>query len=409
MAPRTRRTITIEPVENDDPIDSVMAEDRAQVADQFSDALEQMRGFDSGNVKGILYKTERGGGKFLFVAEYYPPFEATEIFKELKERYNGGDFQLRIFVEGKIKKNVNFSIAAGPSTPVNVKDSSNDMMPMMITMMNASADRQMQMMMQMSQQSQAMFAAMNASQTQLMGVLIPAIAGGREKTSDIIGMVTALGGKKEGGMAETLEMLKGAKTLFGGGEGGGGLDLDDIVGSGLKLAGPVMAAVGRAVQQRREVRPDAGSYAEPVSVDIAPPPLLIAPVVPAHVLAMNPAQDSANPVLRLIRDDVLYFFSRHHSPELAAEAILDVLNAGGVTEEQVHELVATFAISPDWIGALAAEGIDLRADPEWAGQFLQELVNQHAAERDEPDDTGGESRREGDPEPDGEAGERRVG
>lgn len=382
---RRPRQMPIEPDMMADPVDDVVREDREHTADALSEAIDQLRGFDSGDVKAILYKTERGGGKYLFVSEYYPPFDVVEIFKEMKDRFNGGDFQLRVFVGGKIKKNVNFSIAAGPSTPVQVKDNGSDMVPLMLQMMQSSADRQMQMMMQMSQQTQAMFTAMQASSNQMMGVLIPAIAGGREKTSDIVQMVAALKGND--GMGSTLEMLKTAKDLFAGNGGdGGGLDLDgSIIENGLKLAGPVMAGLARAAEARGQAQPP------PQAVHVIPqgPPDTAGPVR----LAAPVAPSGRFPILDIVRDDVMLAFAKRRDPERTAGIVADLLDDAGVTDDQIDEFAAAFALSADPLSDLAAEGVDLRSGPEWASAFLAALLAEWRGETgddgDEMDNTGG--------------------
>jgi hypothetical protein len=78
--------------------------------------------------------------------------------------------------------------------------------------------------------------------------------------------------------------------------------------------------------------------------------------------------------LDLVKPHVAYFFNAHLDPGLAAEAIADIMQRADVAEEDVSGLVAAFSLSPDWLADLAAQGLDLRSDPEWANSFLRELV-----------------------------------
>jgi hypothetical protein len=368
-------------VEPNDPLQDAVNADRENVADALLAVLDQLGSVDQGTIKGILYRIPIPNGKYEWIRDVYPPFDMSEIMVSLKEDIGGGDYALRLMAEGKVRKTLHFSIMKDRTPLVSEKKSdSSEIMPLMLQMMQGSADRQMQMMMQMNQQSQAMFAQMNQSQQQMMATLIPAMMGGREKTSEMLQAFAAMQPRDTGGgLKETLELLTVSKGLFSPGEEKPGLDMDDLVGSGLKLAGPVIGALGKAFSARggaainpAHIVPEAQDYTE------GPAPLML-----PHGDA---TQFPPHPVLDLIRDDVLYTFSRNHDPERAAELVFDTLDAAQVSEDQINELVAAFAVSPDWLTELAGYGIDLRSRPEWASAFLAALVAIHS-NAIEPDDS----------------------
>lgn len=93
-----------------DPIDAAIADDREGLASELSSVLEGLEGIASDQIYGIVYKIPAGNGKFQFVKNVYPPFDTSEIMSVLQDEYGGGDYQLRVMVEKRIRKNINFSI-----------------------------------------------------------------------------------------------------------------------------------------------------------------------------------------------------------------------------------------------------------------------------------------------------------
>lgn len=394
---RRPRAPRIEPEEEFvvDPINETVLQDRAETAVDLSEILDALRGYDQGTIKGVLYrKPLASGGKYEWIEECVPPFDFATMFAELKDRFGGGDFQLRIFAGGRIRKNVDFSIAKEKNPLIVEKKDSSDTAAMFQMMMNmqmeagrearAASDRMMQMMMQSQQTTtQLMIAAM----------------GGREKAADFIPLIAAMKGDAPSGnpMKEAIETLTAAKGLFGGNDGGG-FNPDDLVGSALKVAGPVMAAVGKAVEQRRgQAAEDAGQLPAP-----QPGPLMLAGggMNAAHDPALaSLAGPSRYPVLDLVRDDVLFMFRRGHDPQRAAEVVFDTIDAHNVSDDAINELVLAFTTSADPLADLAAEGIDLRSRPDWAQGFLTALVALHAdagGSGDDPQRGGGSGADAGD-------------
>lgn len=367
-----------------DPLDDAVNADRETIADALSGVLEALSGVDQGTIKGILYRIPVPNGKYEWIRDVYPPFDLSDIMRSLKEDIGGGDFALRIMAEGKPRKTIHFSIMKEKQPLMTEKQNGGDTMMLIQMMMQqsaeasrqaqAAADRQMQMMMAGNQQS-----------TQMMLGLVTAMMGGREKVADLVPLFAAMQQKPDnGGLLETLTVLKSAKEIFGGEPAAEKFNPDDLVGSALKLAGPIAGAVGRAFSNRggqgeaAEAPQDPGGHPPPLMLPSAPQPA--------------PGGTGQYPVLDLIRDDVLFMFKRNHDPARAADVVYDTIEAANVSEDALNELVAAFTLSPDWLTDLANEGIDLRSRPEWAQQFLTALVGIHTDALSEDDDFEGATR-----------------
>lgn len=393
MAPR--RTTVVEPQDDQDaPYREAMRADNEATAEKWLEVVEEFGGLSDGSVKGHLYKVERSG-KFQWIGEYWPPFDQAEIFREMREKYAGGDFQLRITVQGRrgVQKTVAFSVAPGPTTGQQQQRSEGmgEILPLMLQMMQGSADRQMQMMMTMMQQGQAS----QQQQTQLMVGMMTAAMGGREKMSDLLLAVNSLKGTDDKG--GTLEFLRAAKELFGGSEGGAGFDPEgSLIENGMKLAGPIIGALSRAAEQRQPVHVGAQVVGQP---QVITRPAIDAP---PHVtpVAVTPVSDTPPvnvpfPILAEIADDVMLHFRKGREPDTSAELVYELLIDRPNLGAEIDELVTAFSLSPDWLSDLAAHGIDLRSNPQWAQQFLQTIAELHTdanLDRDGDDPDGGAGR-----------------
>lgn len=389
---RSRRAADDDETLTIDPMEGAVFADAVGVAGQLSEVLESLAGYDQGSIKAVLFrKPSTGMGAFEWIEEIPPPFDMTAIMQSLKDRFNGGKYRMQIFAGGKTRKNIEFAIMSDPARAAGLiaPTAGNDNKDLFLAMMKMgqdSSDRQMQMMQMMQSQQMQM---MQSSQQQ-MTALLTAMMGSREKASDYIALFSALKPEdKGGGLKETVETIAAIKGLFPNGDasGLGSLDADGLIDGALKLAGPVAGAIGRAMEARRERldgSPHVGDAAPGASTGLEPAarPLMLARPAPAPEPRLVAEGSGRFPILDGIRADILYFFSRRHDPELAAEAIVGILEPiDAVAEQGINDLVGAFAISPDWKADLAAEGIDLRADPEWADQFLAALI----AEWTDPD------------------------
>jgi len=374
-----RRAATVPPEfgVNRDPLNDAVLEDRENTADRLSEALAELGNFDQGSIKGILYRIPVPNGKFEWIRDCIPPFDISEIMRGLKEEIGGGDYALRIMAENRVRKTIHFSIMKDKAPLVSDRQfagaQNNDMYMFM------------QMMMEQNRQAMQQQQADRANQTQLMiglaTVVAPLVLGGKDKTSELITALAAMQPKPVEGnsVKDTLELLSNAKTLFKNDDPSPSFDADDIVGSGLKFAGPLLGSLGKAFSARRQ---DAGSAPTMTEENPAREPLVFAPPQPRQNILEAPATRGGRfPLIDLIRDDVLYFYSRNHDPEKAADIVFDTLENANVSEAQINELVSAFAISPDWLGELAGEGLDLRSRPEWAEEFISALVTIYSEEQ----------------------------
>lgn len=382
-APRTRRP----PVDDDelatfDPLDAATFADAVETAGDLGDAFGALRAYDSNTIKGVLFrKPPNGLGKFQWIEDLGWPFDMSAIMGSLKAAWGGGDYRLQILAgtPQKTRKVLEFSIADDGKSRMAPAGGggSADMMALMMQMQmeqsrqaQASADRQMQLMVTMmtnsTQQSVAMMTAMMGQPREGAKDFIPLIAAMRDNTPPTT-------------MKDTVETLVALKGLLPNGEGGGGsFDPDDLVGSVAKFAGPVLGAVGKAMDERSR-RLSGGQQL----VDEAPGGQLLAPApeplslaAPVRQVVEPAGAADAKGLVALMRPHVLYFFNAHLDAELAAEAIASILDATPGAEGMVNDLVAEFALSPDWKSDLAAQGIDLRSNPEWADTFLGALVRE---------------------------------
>jgi hypothetical protein len=368
-----------------DPITEALVKDAQGVAGDLSDVFASLKGYEASQVYGVLYKKPEGvrigyQGKFQWIEDLAAPFDFTEIYSSLKARFGGGDYRMTIMAAGKLVKQHEFSIygpalnlpTPGAREPANDAMKPADMLALMMTQAaEARREAQDQQRFFMEQQS-----ARDARLMQTLGIVIPVVApllfGGREKLSDLVAMMAA-NRPPETNLKETVETFAALRSVFGG-EGGaapGGLDFnpDDIVGSIGRMAGPMLAAAGRAFNGR----------GEPAPAQLPPPEgdgLLHLPGPAAFTL--NPPAPAASgprsPLLELVKPHVAYFFNAHLDPGLAAEAVSDIMARAQVTEADLNELVAAFTLSADWLADLAGQGLDLRSNPAWASDFLRELV-----------------------------------
>ena len=391
VTPRRPRASAVNlDLEREDPIDDAMIEDAQGIAGDLTAILDSLRDFDQGSIKGILYRKPRNGlGKYEWIEELAPPFDINAMHAELKDKFNGGDFQLRIMAGGRIRKNIDFSIAADPTKLIQSRDDKKDnsdimlgMFQMMSTQQQASSDRQMQMMMAMQQQARE---SSDRTMT-LMMTMMTGMMGNQGKPTDLIPLFVAMKDNNSGGgMKDMVETMVALKGLVAPSEDKGGFDPEDLVGSVVKLAGPVAGAIGKgigALAQRGGPQP--GHM--PQGMEPNPTEPLALPQGPNQPALPPPLEGPtggppANPLLNLIRPDILYFFQRGHDPEKAADSIYDVIEAaliqGVITEDHLNDLVSAHALSADWLSDLAAQGIDLRANPQWADKLLGELIAIH--------------------------------
>lgn len=408
MAPRKSATIVM-PDDERDPVEDVLQGERINVADALASALDSLSQVEQRNVKGILYIIPTPNGKWEWIRDVLPPFDMSAIMSGLKEEFGGGEYVLKLMVDGRPRKNFHFAIMK-EKTPLVTRDSNGaDSMTMMMfqMMMKQSEDASRQRAEDMRDRQ----SAADRQMTMIVGLAtaaLPILTGGREKTSELMNAFAAMQPKPNGGgVLETLTIMKEAKSLFGGQDDKTG-DIGEIVNGIGGMVGPGIKALGDVFRSRQQGPPMTAQEVPRADHydDSAPPPLMLGQI-PEGPVGTHGKPPSQYPVLDLIRNDVLYFFHRDHDPEKAADCVYDILEQNKVTEADINGLV--IAISADPLGGLAAEGIDLRSRPEWGNEFLQCLVNIHVGQQDgsatneQDDDSGRGNRRETDTATNGEA------
>jgi hypothetical protein len=392
MTARSRR-LTPEMFAMPDPMADAVFSDTMGVAGELSGVLDAISGFDQSTIKGIIFRKPPGGlGRFEWIEEVAPPIDMSTIMSSLKARFGGGEYRLQIFAGGKTRKVIEFPIMNDPTQKPGGGDNmmGGDFMKMFMMQQAASRAEQMEYARQAAERQERAAERQQALLGTVLAAVIPALipvlsGANREKLSDIIALMQQ--NKPEStSLKDTVEMMVAVKGLLNDDNKGGDFNPDDIVGSIARIAGPTLAAAGRAFGSGR----NGGGAAE--QAELAAPAegqLILPPPNPAPAQLAQPvaAADTGSPVLNLIRPHVLYFFSAHLDPGLAAEAIADIMEREGVAEDDVRGLVAAFTLSADWKADLAGQGLDLRGDPVWADEFLAELVAAWT-ERDQHGDGG---------------------
>jgi len=366
-----------------DKLERTQEEELASEVERIQEAIKD---FAESEVRAaIYYKPSSGVGSWSWCDDASLPLDMPTIMADMKERFGPGQYELRVTAKGRVRANSPFSIskertsamAAAPAQPAM---GTADLFALMMQQQDAArrdqaaaADRQMTMI------------------TTLMTTLVPVLAGGRQQTgtsaAEIAALVTALRpeGGQGGGLKDTLEAMAAFKTLMGGDggeakDGDGGLDMNDLVGSGARLVGPAMKALGDYIANQRRPAGEPGGPSVGGTGETQAPP---------GQLTLGPP-GSRFRLIELVKVDVAYGFSRGHDPEKIADLVYDVVEANHVTGAEIDELAAHFALSPTGLEDLAREGIDLRSNPQWAAEFFAALHAIHTGAADDLD--GGDGR-----------------
>lgn len=386
--PQTRTAKPISDVD-DDVLDEVMAEDRAETARTLGDALLQLRAYTGDKVKGILYQVQRDG-KFGWIKDLYPPFDNAVDLEELRDEYGSGNYAIRVFAEGRIKDTAHFSIAGTkkPLGDVSRKSDNMDFIQLMMAQSDRSRSEQtsmMQMMMQQSQQSnQLMMQMMQASSQQMVGLMTAIMAGKSDPTEMAVKMGELLR-PREGGMKEAIETLAAAKGLFGDG-GGSGPEDTSLMGMA-KTFLPVLASgaaeLAKNMPQRQEQPQQVLRTVPTPQLIQANPAMAIPPPVETEALT------GPDKILALLAPDVLFSMNRGHSPQAAADLVLDTLEKHGITEDEVSSLVVQFVqLGEGWPQYLQQRGIDVSGREAWFNAFISAIVSAYSGEDPQRDGGG---------------------
>lgn len=416
MAVRQRRIVTVEPM--DDAISRAVEGDNEASGETVADLLSDLRGALTDETKVLVYKKPIRGGQWEYLNTLSPPINVDNVLDELKGEYGGGEYQLRIFANGRVAKAKLVNISGPPKMPGTAserqRDMSSELIPMMMSQQTASSDRQMQMMMaMMTQQSQAA-----DRQMQMMVTLLPALMGGKTDPLAMVQAIMSMKPDKENSLADTLALITAAKNLVSGEPPGE----ESLLQTGLKMFGPALANAAASMPQQQQapapapqpmlenpqpryVSSPGGGQPFGMSGGNVPGPrghggMYVSDAPIPTVMASLPYL--SDPVLSVIGQDVLFFAARQYPPDIAAELTLNLIEKAGVAENDIMALVVRFTTSPDWIADLATQGIDLTQQRQWAGEYLDELVAQYTDNGEGDDDTSGGSGGESHAGPDAE-------
>lgn len=364
--------------QHDDPIDNALLGEREGVADDLSALLTELTGTTQGDIQVIIYHVPNASGKWQYIKEVQPPIDMPALMEELKADYGGGAFQLRVRVAGKIKTTRSFEIAKTKASPFAVAPKDNgDNMLQLILAQNASSKSDMMAMFQMMQSQQ------QQSTNTMMALVTAIIAKPSDNPLAILpSLLETMKPKEGGGMGETLVMLKTAKELFS--EGGGGGDGDtSLMGMAAKVLPGILEGAASLAKNRAPVE-----TAQPAQ-QLRTVPMPQPQAAPVAQLTAQPGEELSGPdkLLSLIGPDVVFCYQRGHSPEMAADMALELIDKHAVEQ---HELIALVVQvqgwGEQWAAELASRGLDFSANPQWFSDFVTAVVGAYQ----EDDDTGGD-------------------
>lgn len=392
------------------PLDQTVLNEEQSVADKVARIMEDLREFDEDKVRATVWaKLGNATGPWKNCDDVGLPLDVPAVMADMRERFGAGDYEIRVTALGRIVGNILFSLAkektalAAPAAPP--QPTSMSMAEVFAMMMSLQAEGRRESLAAAERQMGMMVEAQK-SQTQLLTAIMGTRdGGGGTSVADTIALVAALqGGGKSGGMKEMIEGLAALKSLSEGGsgrnddddEGGGRFDVPGLLQDGARMLGPAVRGLADMVTRGRG---PSALAAPQLQEDVPPVPhgghLHLGapqpgPTVEAAAEPVPPRPPSRYPVLDLVRADVLWCYERGYDPERAAEVVYDVIAANRIPEEQINALGAAFSLSASPLDDLAAEGLDLRARPQWAGQFFAALQSVHAdALENLPGDEGG--------------------
>lgn len=392
----TRRRITEEidePEAVDAPMAAVAVEEAGRTADHVSDALA---GLDEFAEPGASFKVYKLPG-YQYCREIDPRDDTTAMLEDVREEYGPGNYVVRVYVKGRKGQIAEraFSIAAARRREEVKKDESFTEKLLLAMVSGGGMNKGPDLAALMAAQQQSA----DRQTTAMMGMIsaiVPALAGnkGESAASLLTAMAPLLERPKAPGFGDAIEALLQAKELFsrdGGGDEGGG-----VMEAAVKAIGPSIPDFARGfADMAARGRQDA---AQPMQMVPAARPAIVAP---NHAAGAGAGLMARFPLLAAIAPDVMFYFGRRIPPELAADGVFEVLNQMKVGEAELVPLIAAFQTSENWIADLAAGGLDLSSNPQWAHEFLNNLIAIYSGEDDDSERGGGSP---GDTESHGETG-----
>ena len=380
---RSARPFVIPPAAAD-PFDAVLTGERERTAEDLAEALDGLAGMSGSNVKVYVYKIKKQG-PWENVKILEPPVKSEELIEFCRDEYGPGDYAARVYAGGTILTTKHFGIAqpknALPAAGRGLLSGGDDgALLKLLLERSAPPDNSgmIAMMMKQADDSNQRFMTM-------MSTMIPLLVQRPDGNGADAMMKAAMFLKEVQGPQQTLkdslETFAAIRDLTGGGGEGGFMGLVEKIAPALasitemSVRNQAVAAGGEAGQ----VAPVVGA-APGISL---PPPRPLPPAVPnadgsTPPPAANDPPGTTHPVLEIVKADIAYFMHRGHDPELAAEAVADILEANAITEEQVRGLgMEIFTAGPAWPTALAGYGLNVSTQPghaDWFMAFVQSLA-----------------------------------
>jgi hypothetical protein len=343
-------------------------------------------------------------------------FDLETIISDVQSTCGDGNYKLVIYFRGQVFKHYEFFVG-DPRNPrkkaADVVDNRADIMALLPTILQtqqASSNQMMQMLMLMMQQSRESSDRNMQAQMQMMGLIIPAMSGGKTDPTELMSRFAVLFKELQpppqaGGMDQLLDNAVKIKALIGSDSSGGKeTNAWDI----LREAAPAIgAAITPLLSQQSAQTP---------MVPQRPPQPLALPVTPHVSSTANPPQAMAtfdDPILSLIGEDILFFAKREYDTEIAADTLTDRLDNAGVTMAQLQAHFGEWiAANPtgDWLEGLAQRGLDLRQYREWTSKVIAGVIDRLNAIDTEgaPANINGQGRSKGNAQVDGSIGARGI-
>jgi hypothetical protein len=387
--PARRKRINFPGIAPADPIAAALETDTIAVAADLENALSDLAGMTESSVKIVVYRVSNKG-EWEHVKQLSPPLKVGDLINDLEDTYGPGKYAVRILADNRIRTTKFFNIAAprdGKGSLFGGPDGLNtsSLLKMLLdrdNKPNTGGQDMMLLMMKMQQDANAAMMQMQQRSSETLMTLIATLTANRGDPSDQFlksaEIIKALQGPQTTAkdILETLTMFR--DVTGDGGNAGGFLGLAE------KFL-PAMAAMADAARQGSgQVAPGAAPAALPApeaTAHRAPPP-------PVPGAASSPPAGPAgaapgHPIVSLIKPEIEFFMGRGHDPELAAEAVADVLRAKGITAEALFafglELQGT---DGDYVGRLQRLGLDVSAHRAWFESMLATLAEIYT----EPDD-----------------------
>jgi hypothetical protein len=348
-------------------------------------------------------------------------FDLETIISDVQSTCGDGNYKLVIYFRGQVFKHYEFFVG-DPRNPrkkaADVVDNRADIMALLPTILQtqqASSNQMMQMLMLMMQQSRESSDRNMQAQMQMMGLIIPAMSGGKTDPTELMSRFAILFKELQpppqvGGMDQLLDNAVKIKALIGGDSSGGKeTNAWDI----LKEAAP---AIGAAISPLLSQVQSTGAGANGTQV--------LQQRLPQHALSSTPQsaplsastyspQTFDDPILALIGEDILFFAKREYDTEIAADTLTDRLDNAGVTMAQLQAHFGEWiAANPtgDWLEGLAQRGLDLRQYREWTSKVIAGVIDRLNAIDAEsaPANINGQGGSKGDTKVDGATGARGI-